>query len=228
MKRILLACFYLAAFSSAALAQFKIPAGNFSVKFSSAEIPADWKTDSVQPAATNKSTPSTPVRFAAGRQGDTRYERLEFKDGTMEEVWLFESWLGWKSPKGELLLFDRSKPVEEGPTQGFFHLRSPPGLEWVKAEFLVPTPKGKGEAIDYYAAEVAPSPKASPIPSRAWIDSVTGTPKIAQRGKLLFTYQFGDPMLIPPVPAELAEQAKSRKKVGDFIKSMRRSQASER
>lgn len=228
MKHVLLACFYLAALCHTVSAQLKIPPGNLSVKINTAEVPPDWKSDRAQPDGKEPGGPLTPIRFVSGRQGDILYQRLEFKNGTAEEVWFFESWLGWRNPKGDLFLLSGSRSLEEGPTPGFFHLRFPPGLEWVKREFSVPAPKGqKEENTDYYATEATPSPNAAPIPSRAWIDSSTGTPISAQRGKLLFTYQFGQPLVIPALPVELAEQAKSRKKVRNFIKTMRSNQVSE-
>lgn len=227
MKRILLVGFYLVAFSNAALAQLKIPSGSISVKISSAEIPSDWKTDSGLPDARDQNAPVAPVRFVSSQQDGVVYQRLEFKNGTTEEVWHFDSWLGWKDSKGDLFLFDASKSTEEGPTQFFFRSRIPPGLEWIKPQFLIPAPKtGKDVSLDYYATEAAPSLNASPVPARAWIDSVTKTPKAAQVGKLLLSYQFGDPLLIPALPAELAEQARSRKKVQDFMQTMRQNRSS--
>lgn len=227
MKRLFLSTLLSAIWlhSAAAQAELKIPATNLAADIRFGEVPSDWRTNTKIPPIQEQSSLSVPVRFVSGRKDGFLYQRLEFKNGTSEEVWRFESYVGWKDVQGNLSLFEASNAPEEAPDPFFFQIKSPPGLDWLKPQFLIPAPKGaKPESLSYYATE-APLPGQSvPAPARAWVDPGSGLPVAAQRGTLVFIYKFGEIPNIPALPAEIERRYKALLKVNAFIKAMRERQ----
>lgn len=217
----LFAGFYIATFLSSVVAQTQpIPEkDNFTVDILSTDIPFDWKTNGSLPQTKEQGGSDTPIRIVSGRQGDTLYRRLEFKDGTAEEVWRFDSWIGRKDRTGYLALIDASNPSEDGPFREYFLAALPPGLQWLKPDCLVQYPNhGSNGEINYYAKQ---GDTVSAV-LRAWVDSASGLPKVAQQNRTAFVYHFHQTAFpIPDLPPELAERHKARTKVDAFIKVMR-------
>lgn len=190
------------------------------VEISPAAIPSDAKSDFSLPTLREQKSPSAPVRFVSGHENKIFYQRLEFQDGAVEEIWRFEGWVGWKDRLGNLMVFEAFATPEMGPDPAFFNAKRPPGLDWWEKDFFIaPAKNAKKDPYSYYATEL--SDRKTGNVARAWLDPVTGIPVAAQRGGLAFIYSFGHSITIPPRPPELVEQQKARVKVNSFIQKMR-------
>lgn len=224
MKYLLLPTLFAAVWTHTAAAQTELKTSgmNMVADIRFGQVPSDWRTNTKMPTIQEQPAASTPVRFVSAKKDGTVYQRLEFKNGGSEEVWRFDSYVGWKDRQGNLLLFRASKSPEEIPDPFFFQAKYPPGLDWLKPQFFIaPTKDAKQEAFRYYSTETPLPGQLEMIPARAWVDSQSGLPLAAQRGTLVFTYKFGETPAIPALPAELELQYKAARKVNAFIKTMR-------
>lgn len=201
---------------------FQVPSPSFVVELKAVPTAQSAATDMRFPQPLDRQVPGQPIRFSKGTGGQGVYEKLEFVDGTFEEVWYLGQWVGWRKRNGEHVLMHASQAFEDSLDPAWFKLQFPPGLSWLKTEPMPQLIDNASSRWSYYYQETASDALGRVNPARAWVLKENQVPQAAQVGNLLFEFQFDRSVPVPPVPEEIRQLLERRLKVDRFIATMRK------